>query len=229
MTTMNNVSSLAPSYVRSMKALLTLLVSLALLVVFEATAAAQRRAYPPPLPGAFEIIEPRTRLEEFEARPETVLITGSSRVAVLPAPPGSVRVEAMEVRDTGNASRATGIVIVVRDVSRQTEGPRQPDVNRRFDFGSRALVDYEEIDPLIKALDTVAKADETITRHTRFDMRYRTRGDFEVIVFRQTTGGNAAAVSAGYFDKTTLLLTLDELTRLRHMIAEAKARLDELK
>jgi hypothetical protein len=90
-------------------------------------------------------------------------------------------------------------------------------------------VDYEEIDPLLKALDSVVKADETITRHTRFDMRYRTRGDFEVIVFRQTSGGNAAAVSAGYFEKTTLLLSLDELTRLRHMIAEAKARLDELK
>ena len=196
---------------------------------FECSTLAQRRSYPPPLPGAFEIIEPRNRLEEFEARAETVLITGSSRVAALNASPGTVRVEAMEVRDTGSSARATGVVVVVRDPSRQSEGSRQPDVNRRTDFGSRALVDYEEIDPLLKALDTVVKADETITKHTRFDMRYRTRGDFEVIVFRQTSGGNAAAVSAGYFEKTTLLLSLDELTRLRHMIAEAKARLDELK
>ena len=212
-----------------MKSVRLLLISLSLLTVLSTSTSAQRRSYPPPLPGAFELIEPRTKLEEFEARVETVLVTGSSRVAIMNAQPGTIRVDALEVKDTLNGGRATGIVIIVRDGRRPAEGARPPDVRRAFDPGSRALVDYEEIDALIKALDTVAKADETVTKHTRFDVRYRTRGDFEVIVFRQTTGGNAAAVSAGYFEKETLLLSLDELTRLRHMIQEAKVRLDELK
>ena len=49
------------------------------------------------------------------------------------------------------------------------------------------------------------------------------------MVFKQTTGGLAAAIEAGFIDRTRLLLTLDELTKLRWMIAQAKEKLDELK
>lgn len=164
----------------------------------------------------FQPYEPRTNLEEFENRLETVLIKGYTFIATLNARNGVARVRAMEIRDGGNSTRIAGVEITINEST-----PPANDV--------RSLIDYEEIDLLIKGLDTVAKADETITKLTHFEARYRTRGDFEIIVFKQTTGGIAAAVESGAFERTRLLLTLDDLVKLRWMILQAKARLEEIK
>lgn len=183
---------------------------------FGSVCAQRRERLPPPRDPQF--YDPRNRLEEIEGRLETVLIKGHTWVGTLRVQNGSARVEAAEVRDTRNSQRATGVVITVTPAD--TVGPTNE---------IRSLIDYEEIDPLVKALDTVAKADETITKLTHFEVRYRTKGDFEVIVFKQTTGGFAAAVEVGFFERTRLLLTLEDLTKLRWMIVQAKERLDEIK
>ena len=82
----------------------------------------------------------------------------------------------------------------------------------------------------MKAIDTALKAGETVTKLTHFEVRYRTRGDFEVMVFKQLSDNAiAAAIQGGFFDRSRLYLTLDELTRLRWMMVQAKERLDESK
>ena len=163
-----------------------------------------------------QVYEPRTNLEEFEGRVETVLIKGYTYVATLNARNGSARIRAVEIRDAGNSTRTSGVEITT------TESTQTP-------VDVRSLIDYEEIDPLIRGLDAVARADDSITKLTHFEVRYRTRGDFEILVFKQTTGGIAAAVESGFFERSRLLLTLDDLTKLRWMILQAKARLDEIK
>jgi hypothetical protein len=176
---------------------------------------AQRRERLPP-PRDPQYYAPRNSLEEFESRLGTILIKGHTYVGTVRAQNGNARVEAMEIRDSANSQRVTGVVVTIMDA------PGSPNE-------IRSLIDYEEIDALIKAFDTVAKADETITKLTHFEVRYRTRGDFEVIVFKQLAGGVAVAVEGGFFERPRLLLTLEDLTRLRWMIAQAKDRLDEIK
>ena len=87
----------------------------------------------------------------------------------------------------------------------------------------------DEIEDLVKAFDAMAKADESTTKLTHFELHYRTQADFELIVFKQLTGGIAAAIEGGYFERTRILLTLDEFTKLRWMIVQAKEKLDEIK
>jgi hypothetical protein len=174
---------------------------------------AQRRERLPP-PRDPQFYAPRNSLEEFESRLGTVLIKGHTYVGTVRAQGGNARVEAMEIRDTGNSQRALGAVIIIA-----------PDGGSE----TRSLIPYEDIDLVIKAIDTAAKADETITKLTHFEVRYRTTGDFEVIVFKQLAGGVAAAVEGGFFERTRLLLTLEDLTKLRWMIAQAKERVDEIK
>jgi hypothetical protein len=137
-------------------------------------------------------------------------------VATLRAQNGYARVEATEIRDTGNSTRVTGVVITI-----VADGGPPGEI--------RSLIDYEEIDALIKAFDTIAKSDDSVTRLTHFEARYRTKGDFEIMVFKQVTGGVAAAVEGGFFDRSRLTMTLDDFTKLRWMIAQAKDRLDEIK
>jgi hypothetical protein len=164
-----------------------------------------------------EPLEPRTKLETIEATYGRVLLKGFSQIASINARGADVRVDALELKDASSESRATGIVIVLRDDGERTRE-------------NRSFVDYDEIDPLIKALDVVAKVNESVTKLVGFEARYRTLGDLEISVFRQSrASGTAASVSSGICDRVTALLTLDELERLRAHIVEAKARLDEIK
>ncbi len=165
---------------------------------------------PPPRDAQF--YTPRNTLEEFESRTSTLLIKGRTWVATLRATAGFARVEATDIRDAGNGTRAEGVTVVLTG---STE--------------IRCLIDYDEIESLVRAFDTMEKADDSVTKLSNFEAHYRTRGDFEIIVFKQTTGGIAAAIEGGFFERTRLFLTLEEFTRLRWMIVQAKERLDEIK
>ena len=155
---------------------------------------------------------PRNKLEEFESRTSTLLIKGRTWVATLRSAAASTRVEATDIRDVGNGTRAEGVTLVMTGSSEV-----------------RCLIDYEEIEPLVRAFDAMEKADDAVTKLSNFEAHYRTRGDFEIIVFKQTSGGIAAAIEGGFYERTRLFLTLEEFTRLRWMIVQAKERLDEIK
>jgi hypothetical protein len=176
---------------------------------------AQRRDRVPP-PRVPRFYEPRNKLEDFESRLETILIKGRTYVGTVKALNGSARIEATEIRDTGNSTRVTGVVITI-----VADGGTPGEI--------RGLIDYEEIDPLIRAFDTAAKADGSITKLTHFEVRYRTKGDFEILVYKQISGEVATAVEGGFFDRSRIYLTLDDFIKLRWFIAQAKDRLDEIK
>jgi len=194
----------------------SLLLSALIIVVTFGSVCAQRRWERVPPPRDPQFYEPRNKLEEFEGRIGTILIKGRTYVATLRAQNGTARVEATEIRDSNNSMRVAGVVITI-----VADGGPPGEI--------RALIDYDEIDPLVKAFDAIAKSDDSITKLTHFEARYRTKGDFEILVFKQLSGGVAAAVEGGFFDRSRLFMTLDDFTRLRWMIAQAKDRLDEIK
>jgi len=170
-----------------------------------------------------EPLEPRTKLEALDERQSTVLIKGFTQITTVDI--AGVRVDAVEMREMGNVSRAKGIVITVRDSFDRRTSERQ---NERPNDKS-AFIDYEEIDPLLNAIDAVSRVDETVTKLAGSEARYRTLGDFEVGVFRQTRSGTAAIIATGICDRARNTLSLDELAKLRAMIHEAKTRLEDLR
>src|SRR5262245_46154187 len=107
---------------------------------------AQRRweRLPPPRDPQFYV--PRNKLEDIDGRMETLLIKGRHWVGTLRAQNGTARVEAYEVKDTKTSDRATGVLITFLPA----------DANSRLDE-IRSMIDYEEIDPLIKVVDTMLK------------------------------------------------------------------------
>jgi hypothetical protein len=167
-------------------------------------------------PLACEPTEPRTKLESIEWRYERVLIKGFTQIATLTTRGSEVRIDAVELKDASDSTRALGIVIALRETG---ENPKE----------NRALIDYDEIDQLQRALEAIGRVNESTTKLASFEARYRTVGDLEIVVFRQSRSGTAATVSSGICDRVTSYLTLDELDRLRAHIAEAKTRLDEIK
>lgn len=163
-----------------------------------------------------EPLEPRTRLEAFDNRYDAVIIKGFTRITGVEW--RGLRIDAVEMRDmkSTSAGRVKGIVVVLR-----LEGERLND--------NRAFVDYDEIDPLLQAIDAISHVDETSTKLANFEARYKTHGDLEISVFRQTGSGNAVIVATGLCDRATKTWTLDDLGRFKAQIQEAKVRLDEIR
>ena len=159
-----------------------------------------------------EPYEPRTQLERLENRYSAVIIKSFTRITTIEL--RGMRIDAVEMRQMGSTFSAKGIVVVLR------ESGERPNENRAF-------VDYEEIDPLLNAVDTMVRVDETTTKFPGFEARYLTAGDLEVSVFRQTRSGTAVTMRTGICDYATVTLTLDDLAKVKAMIQEAKTRLDE--
>jgi hypothetical protein len=178
------------------------------------SAMAQERWQRLPVTRDVQFYAARNKLEEFESRQSVLLVKGRHWVATLRTGGGNARVEATEIRDRSNASRATGVTVTIVTGNPQNE--------------VRCLIDYDELESLLAAFDVMAKADDTSTKLSHFEAHYRTRADLEIIVFKQLTGGIAAAVEGGFIDRSRVLLTLEEFTRLRWMIAQAKEKLDEI-
>ena len=168
-----------------------------------------------------EPYEPRTRLEELDDRHNSVLIKGFTRITTVEV--RGVRIDAIEMRDTRKTPVASGVlfakgivVVLLR------EGGDRPEDNRAF-------VDYEELDSLLNGIDVISRVDETATKLAGFEARYKTNGDLEIGVFRQTRSGTAVIISTGICDRTQQTLSLDDLGKVKAMIQEAKARLDEIR
>lgn len=159
-----------------------------------------------------EPVEPRTKLEAFDERYGTVVLKGFTQINSIEV--RGIRVDAVELRDMARATRITGIVIALAG------GGERPQENR-------AYIDYEEIDGLLSGIDAVSRVNETMTKLVGFEGKYRTLGDFEINVFRQTRSGNAVSITTGVCNQVRVTMSLDELTKVRAMIAEAKTKLDE--
>ncbi len=155
-----------------------------MLVVFCGTAVAQRPGPQFRRPLACEPVEPRTKIEAVEWRYERVLIKGFSQIATLSARGVDIRIDAVELKDSDASTRAIGLAIAMRELG---DNPHE----------NRAFVDYEEIDRLLKGLDAIARVNETVTKLVGFEARYRTLGDLEIAVFRQSRTGVAASMTTG--------------------------------
>lgn len=159
-----------------------------------------------------EPYEPRTKLEDLDDRYGSVIIKGFTRITTVEV--SGVRIDAVEMRDMGNVTRAKGLVVSLR------AGGERPNEGRAF-------VDYEELEALLTAIDVISRVDETTTRFPGFEAKYKTLGDLEISVFRQTPRGTAVTLTTGICDRVTNPMTFDELAKIKAMIQEAKTRLDE--
>jgi hypothetical protein len=167
-----------------------------------------------------EPYEPRTKLEELDERYNSVIIKGFAGITTVDV--RGVGIEVVEMRDTRKTPVPTGVLFAKGIVVVLREGGERPNDNRAF-------VDYEEIDPLLNAIDAISRVDETATKLPGFEARYKTMGDLEISVFRQTRSGRAVIIRTGLCDRATTTLSLDDFAKVKAMIQEAKARLDEIR
>jgi hypothetical protein len=161
-------------------------------------------------------LTPRTKLELLAAQEDAVIIRGFSRIGDVRGPMGSaVVVRSQEFTNVSTGEREYGVSLEVR------ERPRPEREHTSY-------VDYDEIAPLVKALDHLTKLDNTVTSFNRFQADYRTHGGVELTTY--TTDASAvvaAAVTCGTLQRATALLNLADLDMLRTLIDAARTDIDK--
>jgi len=109
----------------------------------------------------------------------------------------------------GFSRRPYGIAIEVKEAG-------------RLERESRSFVDLDEIDSLVNGLNYISKVTKEVTLLKDFEATYKTKGDFAVTVFSNSSGGLSLSVSSGRIGKTDVFLEMSELERLKNIIIEAK-------
>jgi hypothetical protein len=183
--------------------------TLCTLMFISAHMAMAQAARPTPTPS------PDTKLELFQAKDGAVIIRAFERAGGMVGLGGNVSVEAVELTDAQTGIKQQGIAIEVRDVSR----------NGRE---SRAYVDYDEIDSLLKGLTYVGKVDSTVTKLTNFEATYPTKGGLKIFTFNEGSNYNFG-VQVGRLSSQDAYFKVSELVTFTQLINVAKAKLDAAK
>jgi hypothetical protein len=157
--------------------------------------------------------KPSTKLEAFQASTGIVIVRGFTTVGAIRGLSGSITVDAREFRDASNPSRrVTGISIEVKETT-------------RLERQNTSFIDFDEIDSLIQGFDYLAKASKEVTTLNNFEVEYRTKGDFRLVVFNNSSGQLSLAVSSGRIAKTSVYLKIEQLSELRELMLLAKSKI----
>lgn len=185
-----------------------------LYVAAVAGVAAQQQGAPrAPLP-----FEPRTRLESLDTQIGVVVVKNYTFVGSVSGFSGIVMVTSYEFVDAQTGRKEYGIGVELRETGR----------SEKDSLEARTYVDYDEIDALIRALDSISKIERSATLEN-FEAQYRTRGELAVATFIRPNGTLQAEVSIGIFRKASVNVSLGKLADFRKLIADAKLTLDKIR
>lgn len=183
---------------------------LSLIFLFTATVAgAAQGPEPSPAPEEFQ-----TKLESLMSETGVVIVKGYTRVGSMNGSRGAANFTAWEVIDARSGRREQGVGIEISDTA-----------TNRPDFEERSYIDYDELAPLLKGIDYIMKLDDKVTKLSRYEAQYRTRGGLVLITFN-TPNGYAAAISTRGGRRPRFVLRPTGLAEFKNLLESAKDALD---
>jgi hypothetical protein len=159
---------------------------------------------------------PPTYLENFELQTNTILVRGFSLAGSVVLGNDTLIVHADEVNDITHSQKAYGIVMNLRLSTSDGESHLE------------WVVDYDELDSLINALDYMSKVTWGVTQLNGFEATYKTKSGFRLIAHSDHKD-QTVATSIQSCDSPRIPASSDQLVQIRSLISQAKATLDALK
>jgi len=160
--------------------------------------------------------KPKTKLEAFQSQTGSVIIKGYTEIGegiVSIEPSGSIlQVRAMEFKSAETQKSMSGIVMEITGVSRNN-----------ITGSSRSFIDYDEIENLLKGLDYISEASADVTKHSSFEVKYSTRGNFSATTFNDSKGNIKAAIEVGHISTH---LPMNKFSEFKSLISKAKSKIE---
>jgi hypothetical protein len=155
---------------------------------------------------------PKSNLEIFEATTGIVLIRGTDEAGAVPGKFGGVTLRCREARDVGTNRREFGVAVIVT----QAEG-----------LEDTTVVDYDELDALIRSLDYIGKVDWAVSSMSNFEAGYTTRSGLKLASFSSRRSGTIEAfVLSNRLVRSRVQMTLAQLSQIRIFLEQAKAKIE---
>ena len=155
---------------------------------------------------------PQTRLEAFETNTGVVLIKGTAPIGSVSATGGVVSVRCKEDANASTGQKEYGIAISI------ATSPLQED---------RTIIDYDELDSILNAIDHLNKIDRSVTSLTSFDAIYTTKGGLRIVAFSRNRSGTIEfAVRSSHTNSVPVSLSREEIAQFRNLIDQARHKLD---
>ena len=197
----------------AMKSVLTALATFVTILCLTSPAFAQPANY---YPTNYPIWPPPpTQLESMTTNTGTVIIRGTVLIGTVATDSATISLKCRELTDVGTGRRVYGVAIGM-GAPNQTE-----DVS---------LVDSDEVEPLLNAIDYLITMDWTATSLPGLDATYTTRGGFRVVAYgNRQVGSIQFAVRNTHTSPTPVQITRLHITQLRNLLDQAKQKLAELK
>jgi hypothetical protein len=114
-------------------------------------------------------LPPATKLEAFKPTAGSVLLMGYTNVKS----PGSVNIDARELRDVKGGVTVRGLVVQVTESAYRRE---------------RAFVDVDEVPELLKGIDALLEIQQNPTAFERFQASCTTKGGLELTAYSDYVG-----------------------------------------
>ena len=160
--------------------------------------------------------EPRTELGAFESRTGIVIVKSTDDIGSVTNATGNVSIKCRESLDTSSGLKQQGLAITITGKDQQTE---------------TALIDYDELDSLLSALDYLTTVNWSVTTLGSFDAVYMSRDGLRASVYGNQRRLNDLGISLqiNRAVKVRISFTADQLVQFRAFIQQAKAKLDVLR
>ncbi len=160
------------------------------------------------------LLAPMTKLESFDTNTEVVVLKAATDVGSISADAGTVALKCREMTDLSTGRKEQGLSIEITPRSQ----PREV-----------LLIDYDEIAPLVAAIDYISKLDVTVTPLNSFDAAYTTKGGFRIAALgTRKTGAIQFGVRNARTSSIPVTFSRDQMNRLSALINQAKSILDSL-
>ncbi len=152
---------------------------------------------------------PATQIENFELQPDAILVKGFGDIGSVSTEGGAVSVHCKESNNLTINQKMYGISVALTEA--QAHGA--------------LVVDYDELEGMIHALDFLSKISYQVTPMPGFDASFTTRSGLRVgahVDRRQS----AIELYLQFEDTEKIPLSADQFTQLENLITSAKTALD---
>jgi len=153
----------------------------------------------------------KTEIGIFESQTNVVIVKGVGQIGSVSTVAAVISVRCKESTSAATGQREYGIAIVIE--ASQWRG--------------LAIVDYDELDALLKGMDYLGKITYDVTSLPDIEATFTTRSGLQFMAFGNKQQGRIRN-RLQYNDSPRFSLTQDQWTQLARLIGQAKTTLDSL-
>ena len=153
-----------------------------------------------------------TKIETLESQTNAIIVRGIGTASTMSAGPGMLTFQLKESFTPDTGAKLHGLML---DYAMSN-------------FHRRMVIDYDELTPLLKAMDYIQTVNHDVTQLPNFEVEFRTRSRFQVIGIgnqRQTT----IQMFLKFGGDERISVSSTQMSQLRAMIAQCQVALDALR